>query len=92
MALRLQCVPNRAMDSTNSPTTGVSMLEAQEGAPPPPAKPLTPREQAEAELQQRLDRVEGPVTLAPLSSAPITLKATNESKVLFETVGKLAGN
>ena len=69
----------------------LSMLEAQEGAPPPPAKPLTPREQAEAELQQRLDRVEGPVTLAPLSLAPITLKATNESKVLFETVGKLAG-
>ncbi len=69
----------------------LSMLEAQEGAPPPPAKPLTPREQAEAELQQRLDRVEGPVTLAPLSRAPITLKATNESKVLFETVGKLAG-
>ena len=69
----------------------LSMLEAQEGAPPPPAKPLTPRKQAEAELQQRLDRVEGPVTLAPLSRAPITLKATNESKVLFETVGKLAG-
>ena len=69
----------------------LSMLEAPEGAPPPPAKPLTPREQAEAELQQRLDRVEGPVTLAPLSRAPITLKATNESKVLFETVGKLAG-
>ena len=69
----------------------LSMLEAPEGAPPPPARPLTPREQAEAELQQRLDRVEGPVTLAPLSLAPITLKATNESKVLFETVGKLAG-
>ena len=69
----------------------LSMLEVQEGAPPPPAKPLTPREQAEAELQQRLDRVEGPVTLAPLSRAPITLKATNESKILFETVGKLAG-
>ena len=74
----------------------LSMLEAQEGAPPPgaappPAKSLTPREQAEAELQQRLERVEGPVTLVPLSRAPITLKATNESKVLFETVGKLAG-
>ena len=74
----------------------LKMLEAQEGALPPgaepaQAKPLTPRQQAEAELQQRLDRVEGPVTLAPLSRAPITLKATNESRVLFETVGKLAG-
>ena len=74
----------------------LKMLEAQEGALPPgaapaPAKPLTPRQQAEAEVQQRLERVEGPVTLAPLSRAPITLKATNESRVLFETVGKLAG-
>ena len=74
----------------------LEMLEAQEGALPPgaepaQAKPLTPRQQAEAELQQRLERVEGPVTLAPLSRAPITLKATNESRVLFETVGKLAG-
>ena len=77
----------------------LSMLEAQEGAPtpgaapltPPPAKPLTPREQAEAEVQERLERIEGPVTLAPLFGAPITLKATNESRVLFETVGKLAG-
>ena len=74
----------------------LKMLEAQEGALPPgaeaaQAKPLTPRQQAEAELQQRLERVEGPVTLTPLSRAPITLKATNESRVLFETVGKLAG-
>ena len=74
----------------------LKMLEAREGALPPgaeaaQAKPLTPRQQAEAELQQRLERVEGPVTLTPLSRAPITLKATNESRVLFETVGKLAG-
>jgi general secretion pathway protein D len=33
----------------------------------------------------------GPPQLAPLSRAPINLKATNDAKVVFDTVGKLAG-
>ncbi len=70
----------------------VSILEAQKApVPPEPPKPLTPREQAEKEALERLEQVEGPVNLAPVSRTPITLKATNESKILFETVGKLAG-
>ncbi|HUL17023.1 MAG TPA: cohesin domain-containing protein [Terriglobales bacterium] len=33
----------------------------------------------------------GPPELKPLSQAPITLKMTNDAKIVFETIGKLAG-
>jgi len=69
----------------------LAMIEARSTAPAPGAKALTPRQQAEAEMQQRLADVEGPVELTPPSRAPITLHATNDSKMLFETIGKLAG-
>jgi general secretion pathway protein D len=69
----------------------LAMIEARSTAQAPAAKALTPRQQAEAEMQQRLADVEGPVELTPPSRAPITLHATNDSKMLFETIGKLAG-
>ena len=56
-----------------------------------PAPSLTLREQAEADAQRRLDQVAEPVRLTPPSRAPITLKAGNSPKVLYETVGRLAG-
>jgi general secretion pathway protein D len=33
----------------------------------------------------------GPVELAPISSVPITLKLSEDAKVIYETIGKLAG-
>jgi len=42
-------------------------------------------------LQQRLKEAGGPVELAPISNVPINLKITEDSKVIYETVGKLAG-
>ena len=42
-------------------------------------------------LQQRLKEALGPVELAPISNVPITLKVTEKSNVIYETVGKLAG-
>src|ERR1039458_7556134 len=42
-------------------------------------------------LRKRLESAQGPVELAPISSAPITLKLTEKSSVIYETVGKLAG-
>jgi general secretion pathway protein D len=42
-------------------------------------------------LRRRLESAEGPVELAPISGAPITLKLTEKSNVIYETVGKLAG-
>ena len=42
-------------------------------------------------LKRRLEQALGPVELAPISNSPITLKLTEDSKVIYETVGKLAG-
>ncbi|MBI2816472.1 MAG: hypothetical protein HYX72_06005 [Acidobacteria bacterium] len=39
----------------------------------------------------RLEDALGPAELKPLSQAPINLKMRNESKMIFETIGKLAG-
>ena len=42
-------------------------------------------------LQKRVQEAQGPVDLAPISNIPITLKLTEDTKVIYETVGKLAG-
>lgn len=65
--------------------------------PAPPAPPATGRAPAESNPQPsptdnpRLDDALGPAELKPLSRAPINLHLTNEAKVIFETIGKLAG-
>jgi general secretion pathway protein D len=42
-------------------------------------------------LEKLLQHAGGPVELAPISNVPINLKITEDSKVIYETVGKLAG-
>jgi general secretion pathway protein D len=42
-------------------------------------------------LKQRIQNAGGPVELQPVSNAPITLKLTEDSKVIYDTIGKLAG-
>jgi len=42
-------------------------------------------------LEKRIQEAGGPVELAAISSVPINLKITEDSKVIYETVGKLAG-
>jgi general secretion pathway protein D len=42
-------------------------------------------------LGKMLEQAGGPVELAPISNTPITLKMTEDSKVAYETIGKLAG-
>ncbi|MGH9580541.1 MAG: secretin N-terminal domain-containing protein, partial [Terriglobales bacterium] len=46
---------------------------------------------AESILSQRVEQAEGPVELAPISEIPITLKLTEDTKVIYQTIGKLAG-
>jgi general secretion pathway protein D len=43
------------------------------------------------QLRKRLDEAAGPMDLAPIANVPITLKLTEDTKVIYETVGKLAG-
>jgi general secretion pathway protein D len=53
---------------------------------PEPANPGPP-----TALRKRLESAQGPVELAAISNVPITLKVTEKSNVIYETVGKLAG-
>lgn len=58
----------------------------------PEERGLGPAELARRELDAKLAAVRSVPELKPLSTAPITLKMNNQPpRVLFETVGKLAG-
>src|SRR5881227_2352299 len=61
------------------------MIDAAK-APPPTSGTVPP-----TGLQKRVQEAQGPVDLAAISNAPITLKLTEDTKVIYETVGKLAG-
>jgi general secretion pathway protein D len=60
----------------------------KEGQNPQPQASSGP---ATSGLRRRLESAQGPVELAPISNLPITLKLTEKSNVIYETVGKLAG-
>src|SRR5437016_4872266 len=62
------------------------MIDAA-GASSAPQSETAPR----TGLQKRLDDAQGPVELASISNVPITLKLTEDTKVIYDTVGKLAG-
>jgi general secretion pathway protein D len=61
------------------------MIDAAKSAGPKAAAP------APSGVQKRLDEAAGPVELTTISNVPINLKITEDSKVIYETVGKLAG-
>ncbi len=53
---------------------------------------MTPVQRARKEIEARIDSVLPAPELQPISTAPITLRMNNQPpRVLFETVGKLAG-
>ncbi|MFZ0704262.1 MAG: cohesin domain-containing protein [Candidatus Korobacteraceae bacterium] len=57
--------------------------QIEDGTAPPP----TPT----SELHKRMEEATGPVELAPISDTPITLKLSEDSKTVYESIGKLAG-
>jgi general secretion pathway protein D len=60
------------------------MIEQQRGGAAKPG-------QQASGIQKMLQEAEGPVELSPISNTPITLKLTEDSKVIYQTIGKLAG-
>src|ERR1700722_8754466 len=53
-----------------------------------------PRPQAAgppSNLERKIREALGPVELAPISGVPITVKLTEDSKVIYQTIGQLAG-
>src|SRR5205809_6972903 len=61
------------------------MIDAAK-APGPKAAAAAP-----SGLQQRVQEAQGPVELAMISNIPVTLKLTEDTKVIYETVGKRGG-
>ncbi len=57
------------------------------------AKSTTPQAAAPepSVLEKRLQQASGPVELGAIPNVPINLKITEDSKVIYETIGKLAG-
>jgi general secretion pathway protein D len=67
------------------------MIKEREKAPPGTVI-LTPAEQAEKDLDKRINSLEGPPVLKPINNQISSLKMNNQtSRVLYESVGKLAG-
>jgi general secretion pathway protein D len=62
-----------------------AMKEAEQ-----PTQP-TQNEAAQSALHKRMEEAGGPVELAPIANTPITLKLSEDSKTIYETIGKLAG-
>ena len=63
----------------------LKMINDQRNPPPHAAGPPS-------EIQRALEEAAGPVELAPISNAPVTLKMLNtKSDVVYRTVGQLAG-
>ena len=62
-----------------------AIKEAEQPSPPPP------NEAAQSALHKRMEEAGGPVELAPIANTPITLKVSDDTKIVYETIGKLAG-
>jgi general secretion pathway protein D len=62
-----------------------ALQEAEHPGQPPPG------EAAKSALHKRMEEAAGPVELATISNTPITLKLSEDTKTIYETIGKLAG-
>ncbi|HZS52846.1 MAG TPA: hypothetical protein VFA65_00480 [Bryobacteraceae bacterium] len=85
------------LDNPSSPVTLEEIRQTtemlKERAKLPSGVPvLTPAEKARQEVEQRINSLEGPPTLRPLNQQISHLTMNNQpSRVLYESVGKLAG-
>jgi len=62
----------------------LQMINEAQNPPPQAAGPPS-------SLERRITEAPGPVELAPISNVPITVKLTEDTKVIYQTVGQLAG-
>ncbi len=65
-------------------TRTLQMINKRQNPPPKAAGP--PKS-----LENDIRYAGGPVELAPISNTPITVKMTSDSKVVYQTIGQLAG-
>lgn len=88
----------RAVEIDPSNQTAQQELDRllHEGQPPPsasgaPAPLPTPEQKEETATLKDLGTITGPVELKPVSDEPITLHMVEDTKVIYEAIGKAAG-
>ncbi|MGC2792176.1 MAG: cohesin domain-containing protein [Candidatus Sulfotelmatobacter sp.] len=64
----------------------VTLQMINDASHPPPQAAGPPNN-----LEKEIRDAAGPVELAPISNVPITVKLTEDSKVIYQTIGQLAG-
>src|ERR1700733_10626087 len=62
----------------------LQLMNDMKNPPPQAAGPPNP-------LERRIREAAGPGELAPISTTPITVKLTEDSKVIYQTIGQLSG-
>jgi general secretion pathway protein D len=62
----------------------LQMINDAQNPPPQAAGPPS-------SLERKIRDAGGPIELAPISNTPITTKLTEDSKVIYQTIGQLAG-
>ena len=55
------------------------------------AAPQNPKEPQPDMLHKRVEEAEGPIDLAPIQDQAVTMRLSGDSKVMYQTIGKLAG-
>jgi general secretion pathway protein D len=88
----LEIDPASAVASQERQQTMELIEERRKLAPGASLPPVSPLERVREERDRRLASMQGPPELQPISTDPINLTIPNQdSKVVFETIGKLAG-
>jgi general secretion pathway protein D len=66
-------------------------LPAPAGSPPTPGADSLEQTPYQAETLRNINSVSGPVQLQPVSNDPITLHAVEDTKFIYQAIGKVAG-
>jgi general secretion pathway protein D len=74
--------------SDEAAAQGINALRARENQAAPAAPAPTPEE---AHVQQEMNSLGSPVELKPVENEPLTLHYTEDSKVVYQAIGKAAG-
>ncbi len=75
--------PSSAIAKQEIQVTNKMIQQGQGGAPQSQHEPSV--------LEKRLQDAGGPVELAAIPNVPMTMKQTADSRIIYETIGKLAG-
>jgi general secretion pathway protein D len=69
----------------------IEILQKAQAAPAPPSAAMQEQMAGQNEVLNSIGSVSGPVQLQPVSNDPITLHMVEDVKVVYQSIGKLAG-